>query len=288
MTDQDILEKTAKYEMHYSPRNYRYHRQRFEQSRSTYDHMTATRSPLRTIDRTRYLRDPHPLPQLSDNDPILDYAVVPGFSVSTGEPSDDEEVAQSGPPSPRPWQNYDTYGPPYIDRYRPRYNNPANLLDDPHDPSNPTSDSDDFPDHTADAAEMAAVLHEMGEHSGTDARRSLQRSRHERQGTEAMVNRLHAALPEDTDSDDDTRPPSYRRSGPNRIGLRDYGNPEPSHPPGYERLGSEPDTASGKSPSGADRRGAVSTSASDTLAPHSRFFIPRSRSSVAVKFDPPV
>ena len=289
MNDEDLLEKTANYERHYSPRSHRYHRQRFEQTRSTYEYMTATRSPLRAIDRTRYLRDPHPMPHPSDNDSALDYAVVPGFSVTTGDPSDAEEPAPSGPPSPRPWQNYDTDDVyrPYVDRYRPRYNNPANLLDEANDPSNPTSDSDDLADHLADAAEMAAVLHEMGDHNASEARRVLQRTRQAREEREASIQRLQEDLQEATDSDDDTRPPPYRRSILNRVGLRNYGNPEPSHPPGYERLGSEPDATAGKSPSSADRRGAVS-GASDALAPHARFFIPRSRSSIAVKFDPPV
>jgi hypothetical protein len=234
---------------------------------------------LRSIDRTRYLRDPHQMPHWSENDPVLDYAVVPGFHVSTGDPSDGEEAALTGPPSPRPWQNYDTDDSyrPYVDRYRPRYNNPASLLDEANDPSNHTSDSEDFADHLADAAEMVAVLNEMGEH-GNEARRILRRTRHE---AEATIRRLQ----EDTDSDTTSPPPSYRRSTANRMENYERSRLPPPLP-GYERLGSEPDAAPGKTPGEAERDDVPS--GSDTVAPHARFFIPRSRSSVQVNFDPPV
>lgn len=281
MTDDDILKKTAKYEHHYSPRSYRFHRQRFEHSRPSHDYVTATRSPLRSIDRTRYLRDPYPVPHYLENDPILDSAVVPGFTVSTGDPSDAEEAALSGPSSPRPWENYDTDDVyrPFVDRYRPRYNDPASLLDEQNEPSNPTSDSDDVADHMADAAQMVAVLSEMGDH-GQEARQILRRTRHE---AEASSRRLQ----EDTDSDGSDHGPAYRRSAWSRIDPRNYGNPEPPQPSGYERLGSDPDATSAKSASEIDHGGVLAGS-SDVLAPHARFFVPRSRSSIAVKFDPPV
>ncbi|ETN40391.1 uncharacterized protein HMPREF1541_04668 [Cyphellophora europaea CBS 101466] len=293
MTDEDILEKTAKYEIQYSPKTFRLHRQRFEHHRPSSAYFNSTRSPLRSIDRTRYLRDPHALSQHIDNDTTLDSAVVPGFTVSIGDPSDEEEAATtSGPPSPRPWHNYDaddSYRPPYLDRYRPRYTDPVNLLDEHNDPSNPTSDSEDLADHVAhvaDAAEMVAVLNEMGEH-GQEARRILRRTRHD---AEAASRRLQ----EDTDSDAPPQVPVYRRSTPSSRTVRGYGNhehyvlgPPPPLTQGYERLGSDTEAIAGKPVSEAEATAAAANSL-DILAPHARFFIPRSRSSIAVKFDPPV
>jgi hypothetical protein len=278
LDDQDLLEKTARYEIHYSPKSYRYHRQRFDAHRASQDYLNSARSPLRSIDRSRYLRDPRePPPAWSryvESDPVLDSDVVAGFAVTTGDPSDDETSPPDGqgPPSPRPWHDTDPEYSfrSYADRYRPVY------ADSERPPiggeySVPTSDSED-----GEATMLEELLRSGGQLPREDS-------------------------PDPGNGTGDAEPAPIptsrryvtRRVTPSRIGLRSYvagpgmGAPDLANPGGYERLGSDPETATSK-PILDNAAATSSTAAADTLAPHARFFIPPHRSSVAIKFEPPV
>ena len=262
MDDDTLVEKTARYEVHYSPKSYRYHRPRFDSLRPSHDYMNSTRSPLSSIDRARYLRNPHP-PWVNqiESDPALDSAVVPAFDVVTGDPSDEEEPLRDGPPSPRLWQGTDAEHSfrSYADRYRPVYadsERPAGL-----DYSAPTSDSEDQEITTLD-----------------DILRSGRRL--PRSGRESP----DLAAPRDSTADDFIA--TDRRLAPTRMVRANgpgIGAPDPIMPSGYERLSTEPE-ATFK----ANTIVSSSEGHPDTIAPHARFFIPRHKSSIAIKFDPPV
>lgn len=288
MSDENILEKTSRYETNYSPRSYRHHRQHFERTRSSHEYVSSARSPLRTIARTRYLRNPH-LYRRIENDPILESAVVPGFDVTTGDPTDDE--APTAPPSPRPWHYNDSEDyRPYVDRYRPQYHEPIN---DPDDRSTPTSDSeDDLADHLADAAEMVAILNESGEHS-QEARRILRGTgRHAQIAAHIAAARADARPLEDDDSDSDASPPPppppphLSQAAPHMPSRRPL--PWTANPAEIESSNSN-----GKQPADSTATSNImsadaAASSSDMVVPHARFRIAYNKHSVAVHFDPPV
>lgn len=279
LDDVSLLEKTAQYEIHYSPKSYRYHRQRFEAMRPSQEYLTSARSPLRSIDRSRYLRDPRDPPpawhRYVENDPVLDSAVIPGFSVMTADPSDDEHVPFEGASSPRPWHDADpeySYRS-YADRYRPVY---ADSERPPgYEYSAPTSDSEDG---------GATMLDDL-------LRTASRVPRHD--------SRHPGAATDDAEPLAEARPYTNRRSTPSTIGLRSYadadhrahergvGPPPPVFTEAIEHLGSDLETPTSKSHADATAAGS-SAAAADTLAPHARFFIEHHKSSVAVKFDPPV
>ncbi len=273
LDDADLMEKTARYEIHYSPRSYRYHRQYFEATRATHQYLSSERSPLRSIDRSRYLRDPREPPpawhRYVENDPLLESAVISGFSVTTGDPSDDEDITPEGPSSPRPWHEADPEYSfrSYADRYRPVYADSERPTG--HEYSAPTSDSED-----GEATILDNLLRTAGRAPREDSPDP---------GTAT----------DDGEPSAELRPYVNRRSAPSRIGLRSFdhsrsvGPPDPIPAEAYEHLGSDPGTSMSKSH--ADATAASSSAAvADTLAPHARFFIPPHKSSVAVKFEPHV
>ena len=267
LDDESLLEKTARYDIHYSPKSYRYHRLRPEPPRAVHhEYMTTARSPLQSIDRSRYLRDPRE-PHRSryyDHEPTLDPVTISGFSVTTGDPSDDEEQTNEGPSSPRGWEPDTDYSfRSYADRYRPVYTDGERPLG--YEYSAPTSDSEDG---------ETGTLHDLLHPAGRPAREDSPDP---------------GAATDDQGAPSDLRRYRSRRSTPSRIGLRPYTHISASdhiNPHGYERLGSDPEPASKFVTDSAVATS--STNASDTLAPHARFFIPPHKSNVAIKFDPPV
>jgi hypothetical protein len=301
MSDHDILEKTSHFETYYSPRNYRQHRYHFARARAEQEYVDPARSPLRTIDRTRYLRNPNAVPRRFENDPFLESAVIPGFDISTGPPSDDEALPTS-PPSPRPWHEHVFSGglPRFVDRYRPRYHEEDPLPHEPNDRSDNSSDSeDDLDDNLAvDAAEMAAVLNEIDEHDhDSPTRRQLRgaAARYRRRRAARLTGLVDPRGPHtdhsnrsDEDSDSDVPSAAANADTPSVLSRHRM----PSTHGGYERINSDAEAtvSSSKFPANGDSGVTVdeSLSASDVVAPHARFYIPRNRSSVAVKFDPPV
>ncbi|RMZ85933.1 hypothetical protein DV736_g6513, partial [Chaetothyriales sp. CBS 134916] len=266
MDDDSLVEKTAKYEMYYSSQAHRYHRQRPD-LRPSQEWSNATRSPLRSADRSHYLRDPAPSRQHVDSDPFLASAVVPGFAVTTGDPSDDDEVlSRSRPPSPRPWHEPDVeYSyTTYTDRYRPVYVDEEGPRARYDYLSGPSSDSE---------AEDSTLLDEL-----------LHRTRHRSHDPGTNVPPVVGFGRRLTSEDD--------RSGAS-IQSRSATIGGASDPPGYERLSSaEPESSSrstkARDEALAEARRVAAVDGHDTLAPHARFSIPRHRDGVAVSFDPPV
>ena len=272
LDDQDLMEKTARYEIYYSPKSYRFHRQRFEATRPSHEYLSSARSPLRSIDRSRYLRDPREPPpawhRYVEHDPALYEEIVPGFSVTTGDPSDDEGAPIEGPSSPRPWHETDPEYSfrSYADRYRPVYADSERPVG--YEYSAPTSDSED-----GEAAMLDNILRAGGRPPREDSPDP-------------------GAVTDEAEPSPDFGRYVNRRSTPSRIGLRSYTGPPlvapvPPNPPGYERLGLDPEASTFKT-AGDGNAATSSAVSSDTLAPHARFFIPINKSSVAVKFDPPV
>jgi hypothetical protein len=306
MDDATILDKTSRYETHYTPRSCRFGRSQHEHPRASRGYLNSTRSPLRSISRS-HVSNPPVMPEPRERDHMLDCAVIPGFRVTAGEPSDDEDTVPSGPSSPRRWQQSeveDSFRQPYIDRYRPRYAEQANPVEPAYDESNQSSDSESQSDPLDDPNTIAAVLSELGEQSDSEARRFARTLRRNMEATTrrniAERNRAQAQAQadledDDTDSDDSRSPNHYsdRRAMSSRANLRPYGNPEIPRPPGYQRLGSEPaaeverkNVTDNDVHSGTGNSNAVASS-SDTVPPHARFFFAHKR-SVAIKFDPPV
>jgi hypothetical protein len=87
MNEDRLLERTEQYEIRYSPRSYRYHHRRPDHQdlrfRPSREYLNSARSPLRSIDRSSYLRDPYPPREPDDTDRLLETALIPGFNVTT-------------------------------------------------------------------------------------------------------------------------------------------------------------------------------------------------------------
>ncbi len=67
--DNDLLSRTAQYQIQYSPRRTRPRRNEFSQIRlqTSHEYFNAPRSPLRSLDRSIYLRNPLPPPRQNDS-----------------------------------------------------------------------------------------------------------------------------------------------------------------------------------------------------------------------------
>jgi hypothetical protein len=263
LNDFNLLEATARYENHYSPQSYRDRPHRMlPQHRQFFP--PPPRSPLRSIHRppsrpeTRedYVRWAH----YAENDPILYSATVPGFDVTQGDPSDDEDISHSPPRSPPTWHDTDLNHifPPHrtLDRYRPVYTDDDRLNAYEHSP--PTTDSED------------------GEAMINDLLRSGRAARDD-------VSDPGLATDDDAPPRSNTRPFSHRRNSSGRLVTTYTHLPAMApDPPRYERHSPEP--VAKPPPDALIDNG----SSSDTIAPHARFFIPPHKASVAVRFDPPV
>jgi hypothetical protein len=258
------LDKTARYELQYSPRSYRDRPHSMHPANRRYYFPPPPRSPLRSIhrppsrleSREDYIR----WAEYTENDPILYSATVPGFDVTQGDPSDDEGIPPSPPRSPPTWHDtdLDQILPPRrtLDHYRPVYTD--NERPNAYEYSPPTTDSED------------------GEAMINDLLRS---------GRPAHDDASDPGLASDDDAPpfSNMRPFTHRRTSSGRIILTHTHLPAMApDPPRYQRHSPEP---LGKHPTDA---AIASSSSSDTLAPHARFFIPPHKASVAVKFDPPV
>ncbi|RMD41493.1 hypothetical protein DV735_g3654, partial [Chaetothyriales sp. CBS 134920] len=253
LDNDSLVDKSAKYEIYYASQANRYQRQHAE-LRPSQEWNNAARSPLPSFDRSHYLRDP--APGGSETGAFLASAVVPGFAVTTGEPSDhDEDLSPSGSPSPPPWVQAegDSSSRAYADRYRPMYadEEAARVR---HDYLwGLTSDSE---------AEDSNVLGEL-----------LRRRRSRDTGTDV--------------------PPAVDFAPEDEHASISATLHEPPDPPGYERLSSaEPESSSlstkARDEALAEARRVAAVDGHDTLVPHARFSIPRNRDGVAVNFGPPV
>lgn len=282
MEDEKLLDKTSHYEIRWSPKTNRHSRYRQDSYRPSHEYLHSTRSPLRSIDRSRYLSNPN-----QHEDPELDTVLVPGFNVSITDPSDDEDAGE-GPPSPRPWHDDDYSLRSYVDRYRPVY-----LGSERNEGLWSTSSDSEGYDPDLPPEERLPGERERFERQQVEFESNLAR-RHR------LVDLMRAQRIRDNDDvywrrsrqgDNDDESLQHRRSTPSRSGLQTFapaiGEPEPAYLP-EEHSNRQPafDNSLGKS-AGGDL-GASSSARPDNVSPHARFFINRSKSSAAIKFDPPV
>ncbi|KAI1613828.1 hypothetical protein EDD36DRAFT_434681 [Exophiala viscosa] len=286
MDDDSLLEKTSQYDIRWSPRSHRF-RHRPDFHRPSLEYMNSTRSPLRSIDRSRYLNNPTDL----GDDLEPDTALVPGFDVSIADPSDEEDAGDS-PPSPRPWHHDDEYSlRSYVDRYRP-----LSFPDEPNDSTwDLSSDSEGY---------EPSILHMDDSMPGENE--TSQRHPAESDSTLAHQNRMldlmraQQAINNDssfgrrerrTQQADEAalnRPLTPGDTVVQESGLR-YGLPlelASVSENNARRLRECYDQTATKSARGDT--GPSSSNRSNTINPHARFFISRTKSSAAIKFDPPV
>jgi len=299
MDDENLLGRTSQYEIRYSPpKPHRHHRHRYDSYRPSHEYMHPTRSPLRSVDRSRYLRDPRsfwPGYDAADDDrPALDTSLVPGFQVSVADPSDEEEAPDGGgggggvPPSPRPWYDDEYSLRSYIDRYRPAYGG-----SDRHDGlSSTSSESEDDADPPSRRSarrfgqQQPLPMDDVLSHGGRML--DLMRAQPVRDSLPEYYNRRRSQQSELHDDG-----PYNRRSTPSRIEIRASA---PAMGSSHDRT-AFPDENTALSPSldgsarlKSSREDLASHSprSAETLVPHARFFIQRHKSSIGVKFDPPV
>ncbi|KAK4939229.1 hypothetical protein LTR10_020425 [Elasticomyces elasticus] len=284
MEDDSLLEKTSRYDMRWSPRNHRF-RHRPDLHRPSHEYMDSTRSPLRSIDRSRYLNNPTELDDALEPDTTL----VPGFDVSVGDPSDEED-ARDSPPSPRPWHHDDDYSlRSYVDRYRPL------SFPNEHSPSastwDPSSDSEGYELDFLHVDDRVPGDIDRSQRQPVDSESTLAHRNH-------MLDLMRAQQAINNDNSFGRR---ERRHEQTEIAAYDQRSSrgETVVPGGELRAGlasfSEHaarmlrachDPSATKTARGDP--GASSSARSNAIMPHARFFISRSKSSAAIKFDPPV
>lgn len=258
--DNDLLSRTAQYQIQYSPRRTRPRRSEYGQITltSSHEYFHPIRSPLRSIDRSTYLRNPFPPHRQSDN-PAMTHTtaepgnmsqsrgnlpeLIPGFHVNTRYDdidSDSDDAAtrralsdQAEAEIERALHMRDHRWPGYQVPHVPRFDRE----DDERDTSNSSEEEEDeSPD-------------DFLARSGADL---LNLSQQER--------RFLA-------SEYTTQVMQYRRS-------RQWQRLQRGQPSRIEVV--NPGVLDG------------SSEPQDVLAPHARFFIRRHRSCVTLRFDPPV
>ncbi|KAL2406945.1 hypothetical protein ABEF95_015498 [Exophiala dermatitidis] len=281
MEDDNLLESTSQYEVHWSPKSHRRHRARPRSLPPSQEYLHSTRSPHRSIDRSRLLSNPE---HLEDEDG-LEISLVPGFNVSVEDPSDGEANERESPPSPRPWHDDDDSLRPYVDRYRPMY--PEGERNDLWSSS---SESEGYePDTMRPEAEDRVQRQALLDMENTMAHRNrmldLLRAQQIRDNDEVFGYQVHQA---ESDEEDGT---FNRRSTPSRIGLRTFAPAVGgAHQAGRsdEHANTLMDLSGTTSKQQAVEAGASSSVRPAVTTPHARFFISQSKSSTAIKFDPPV
>ncbi len=256
--DNNLLSRTAQYQIQYSPRRARSRRNEFSQIRlqSSHEHYNSSRSPLRSIDRSTYLQNPFPPMRQPENSAITpmtadfngDYPrdgcsvpqQIPGFHVTTrfdDIDSDNEDATAR--------QSLSDLAGAEIDRvlnlrdhYLTQHGRPSFDREVNEDLSSDSSAEEE--DESADEflARTGIDLHDIS----PEERRLM---------TPNHISRLM----EDRHSRQWRR---RRRREPSRIEV------------------ANPDAVTGNS------------KAAEVLAPHARFFIRRHKSCVTVRFDPPM
>ncbi|KIW97154.1 uncharacterized protein Z519_02546 [Cladophialophora bantiana CBS 173.52] len=282
MEDDNLLDRTSQYDVRWSPKSYRHQRHRPDGYRPSHEYMNSTRSPLRSIDRSRYLNNP----TSPEDDSHLEVPLVPGLHVTVVEPSDGEDGGE-GPPSPRPWHDDEYSLRSYVDRYRPVY-----FGNDRNDgPWSNSSDSEgyepDVPFEDRESGEIERFQRQQLDLENTLAHRNrmldLMRAQQIRESDEFFGRRSR-------ESELDEEGSYNRRSTSSRIGARTFapaiGMPDVGYP-SEERsnLSTEAEASTSKTgPNGVS----ASSSARAGVTPHALFFISRSKSSTEIKFDPPI
>lgn len=280
MDDDTLLDRTSQYDNHWSPRSYR-HRVA-DRYRPSQEYMSSTRSPLRSIDRSRYLSNPLGF----EDDPFFDMQLVSGFQVTVGDLSEEDEPGDS-PLSPRPWHDDDYSLRSYVDRYRPVYQGDARNSG----PWSNTSDSEGYdPDLPPEEREPGV-------------RERLHRQRRDLDNTLAHRNRMldlmRAQQIRERDEFNGRRdrgrdPPGayHGHSSTGRPGeqalVPPAQVPQPRHYSVDRHIITAPVDATLSKAEVSAAEASSSVAQADIITPHARFFISRSKSSTAIKFDPPV
>lgn len=289
MDDDGLVEKTSQYDVRWSPRNYRYSRYRSEGTRPSQEYLNPSGSPLRSIDRSRYLADPTAQEDASD----LNTTLVPGFTVSVADLSGDEDMNEF-PASPRPWHDDDYSLRSYVDRYRPVYlGGPGNERNDNLSAS--SSDSEAEAETGPPSHDRPSIETERRQRRQLEVEMELQnqvldrmRAQQIRDSDEYFGRRNHRADPDD---DDGWRFDENRRSTRNRSGGRTFapaiGAPDPTYS-SEQRLTRPVDAEECNATKVNRGEEGASASGADAIKPHARFFISRSKSSTAINFDPPM
>ncbi|KAK5459440.1 hypothetical protein LTS15_003568 [Exophiala xenobiotica] len=275
MDEDNLLDKTSEYDVRWTPKSHSLLRHRQDGYRPSHEYMNSTRSPLRSLNRSRYLNNPADQDEESESDTVL----FPGFSILITDPSDEED-AVVGPPSPRPWQDDEYSLRSYVDRYRPTY-----LENDRDDGLWSTSGDSDNGWDDPDRERWPRQRRDDDLQRHQDRILNIMRSQQIRNADGVLARRSPQALQNDDGN-------HHRTSTPRRSGIRTSAPPigaaDPSCP--ADEPSSRPrdyvDETVAKS--GRGDAGASSSRKSDTIIPHARFFINRSKSSAAIRFDPPV
>lgn len=253
--DNNLLSRTAQYQIQYSPRRPRSQRNEFCQIRlqPSHEYFNPIRSPLRSIDRSTYLRSPFPplrQPEISPIAPLTAGFVgrsesrgsipeqIPGFHVSTRFDDIDSDTEDA-----TARQSVSDLAEAEIDRvlnlrdhYWPRYRRPwSDREADEDDTSDSSSEEEESPD-------------DFLSRSGVDLNNISPEERR------VLISEYMTQLVEYRHS----RQWRRLRRAPSRI----------------EVANADALNGGSKPP--------------DALAPHARFFIRRHKSCVTVRFDPSV
>jgi hypothetical protein len=287
MEDDNLLDRTSHHDMRWSPRPRRYERRRRGLSGDSYrpsqEYMHSTRSPLRSLDRSRYLRDPTDV----DEDPLLDTPLVPGFQVTVADPSDDEDALSS--PLPRRFgDDEDYFLRSSVDRYRPAYGaDEHNSVSWSNSSDSEGYDPEARPDHRTSSRPPDRIQRQQASLENALAHRNRMlnqmRAQQIREGDDI---RDHLRDAEEGDVDRSRRGSPSTRSARWALGAATPEGMTNSRTSDSRTRLTDALNPISKNVSSSTESG-PSTSRAD-VAPHARFFISRSKSSTAVKFDPPV
>ncbi|KIW20378.1 hypothetical protein PV08_00953 [Exophiala spinifera] len=270
MNEDNLLEKASRYDLLYGPENHRYISLR-DVTRPSREYMNSARSPLRSVDRSRYLEDP-----------IGQYAAPATDGSRNGggltDSSDGEEEAEeaAGPASPRPWQDDEYSLRSYVDRYRPL--RAMNIPDDESESSE--SESWDDPERAG----------WRRQHADEDTPNREARVPALLQGDDLHEND-ESFSERDGGSVNDGTASRRRRLGrrPVDTSAADAFQSEPVSPANepLSPSGNLPGDSTAKS-SRFEPEASSSVGSSNTVTPQAQFNISRSKSRASVKFDPPL
>ena len=291
MNDDNLLSRTASYQIQYTSKRHRQSHPRPDTGRfrlaPSHEYFSSTRSPLRSIDRSALLVDPTepqnssspPRQHPEDDDPrpsvlsssqpaanpISTPSVVAGFRVTMNfEDSEDDETTPRYTNLGYSTPNIHDFDQADIDRllafqdhYSPDYHH-RQASDENIDES---SDSD-----SSDNEELLQVLRsrDPSYHRLTAAEQRIANENYMREFREWR--RSYRRMPSDAWWSTGGMDPRHLRSAPSRIVMAPSNGMRPSS------SSAEPGDAA----------------PDEILPPHARFFIRRDKSSVAIKFDPPV
>ncbi|EXJ91320.1 hypothetical protein A1O1_04432 [Capronia coronata CBS 617.96] len=287
MDDEKLLDNTSRYEIRWSPKAYRHYPGRAEGVSLSEEYFQLARAAHDPIDRSLFLNNPANEEEAEgqeDNDDDLGVSLVPGFTVSVADRSDEEDVRRSQSPIP-PWQDEEYSLRAYVDRPRPVY-----LASERNDGLwSSSSDSEGYEPEAEPLDDRERHRRQVLETESNLAQRNrlldLMRAQQIRDNDEVFGRRGHQ------EGRDDEIGLHNRRSTPSRIELRSF-TPTGGAPNPPDRSEEHPSTSMGSgeptSKHFVSQAGGSSSSRSDVIPPHARFFINRTNCSTTIKFDPPI